>query len=793
MKKKLFAVPVLFALMTLETQAQWSANSTVNTSVSVVTNDQRVPNMISDGAGGVIIVWNDSRNGTDYDIYAQHLNAAGVAQWVTNGVAVCTATSDQTSVKIVSDGANGAIISWQDYRSGTDDDIYAQRINGSGIVQWATNGVAVCTASNDQYFSKFQNRSVVSDGANGAIFTWQDFRNGSDFDIYAQRINGSGIVQWTTNGVAICAQANDQDLPVLTSDASNGAIITWQDFRSGSDYDTYVQRINGTGATQWTANGVALCTLPGDQTEPALTLSGAGGAIISWADYRNGFNNDIYAQQVNNLGLAQWTTNGVVICNAADEQNTVSMDSDGSNGAVIVWNDLRSGSDFDIYTQRIDNAGTVQWTSNGVAICATSNDQYVPTLISNGSGGATITWNDFRNGTDIDIYAQQINATGLVQWASNGIAVANASGDNDVPVIVSDGSGGTIISWSDYRSGTDIDVYAQNICTAGLLAGAPIAPATISGSTTICSGTSNSYSVVPVSGATSYSWSVPGGWTGTSTTNVIALTAGTNGGTISVMALNACGSSSVSLQTLTVITAPAAPTAVSGNTSICSGTSNTYSIAPVNGATSYSWVAPLGWTGASTSNSISLTANTFGGTMSVTAINGCGASPMLLQTIAVKPLPNITTTLTAGKVITSNQTGATYQWLNCANGSSITSANGQSYTATATGSYAVVVNLNGCSGTSSCVSVTLFTGITEFGDNKQPAIYPVPNDGSFFVQATEQGAYSIVNELGQIIRSFELTALNQYTVHLEHFEKGIYFMLGSNNNTITRQKIIVAK
>lgn len=793
MKKKLFVIPVLFALMTFETHAQWSANSAVNTSVSTVGDDQRVPNMVSDGAGGTIITWNDRRNGNDYDIYAQHLNASGVPQWATNGVAVCTATNDQVTVKIVSDGANGAIITWQDFRNGNDFDIYAQRINGAGVVQWAANGLAVCTATYDQYFSKSQNRSVVSDGANGAIITWQDFRNGSDYDVYAQRINGAGTSQWLANGVPICSAANDQDLPILISDAANGAIITWQDFRSSTSYDIYAQRINGTGIVSWATNGVAISAATGDQSEPALTLSGSGGAIISWADYRSGTDNDVYAQQINGLGSVQWATNGVVISNAADEQTTVFMDSDGANGAIITWNDFRSGSDFDIYAQRVNSTGTVQWTANGATICTTSNDQYIPVIVANGTGGAIITWNDFRNGSDIDIYAQQINAAGVVQWTTNGVSVATSSNDNDVPVIISDGSGGAIISWSDYRNGLDIDVYAQNLCATGIPGGAPLAPAAISGSTSICSGSANSYSVAPVGGATSYSWSVPGGWTGTSTTNVIALIVGANSGTIAVMALNACGSSSVSLQTISVTTAPPAPLTINGNTSICSGTSNTYSIAPVNGATSYSWASPPGWAGTSTSNSISLTANTFGGTMSVTAINGCGASPALLQTIAVKPLPNITTTLTGGKVITSNQTGATYQWLNCANGSTITNATAQSYTATSTGSYAVVVNLNGCRDTSGCVSVNLFVGITEHSDRKQPSIYPVPNDGSFFVQSTEPGTYTIVNELGQIIRSFELTNLNQYTAHLENFEKGIYFMLGVNNINITRQKIIVVK
>jgi hypothetical protein len=55
-------------LMTIKTNAQWSTNSAINTAISVLGDDQRVPNMVSDGAGGAIIVWNDYRNGNDNDI-----------------------------------------------------------------------------------------------------------------------------------------------------------------------------------------------------------------------------------------------------------------------------------------------------------------------------------------------------------------------------------------------------------------------------------------------------------------------------------------------------------------------------------------------------------------------------------------------------------------------------------------------------------------------------------------------------------------------------------------------------
>jgi len=71
---------------------------------------------------------------------------------------------------------------------------------------------------------------------------------------------------------------------------------------------------------------------------------------------------------------------------------------------------------------------------------------------------------------------------------------------------------------------------------------------------------------------------------------------------------------------------PAQPAAVSGNPKVCAGSSQNYSVSPVSGATSYTWVLPPGWTGSSSTNSITVQAGNNSGNLSVTANNNCGSS-----------------------------------------------------------------------------------------------------------------------------------------------------------------------
>src|SRR5436190_1171899 len=166
-----------------ESHAAWPHSPVTNVPVCTAAGGQQSPTIVSDGAGGAIVSWFDSRSGTGYDIYAQHVLASGAVDgaWPADGRALCTAADDQPSPTIVSDGAGGAIVTWHDLRDGFTTDIYAQHVLASGAVDgaWPADGRALCTAANYQAAP-----TIVSDGAGGAIVTWSDARSGI-YDIYA--------------------------------------------------------------------------------------------------------------------------------------------------------------------------------------------------------------------------------------------------------------------------------------------------------------------------------------------------------------------------------------------------------------------------------------------------------------------------------------------------------------------------------------------------------------------------------------------------------------------------------
>lgn len=463
--KSLFLILIFFDVTNL--QAQWSPDSTLNNPICTATDFQYDPCITDDGNGGAIIVWDDRRSGTggtQHDIYSQRIDADGYTQWTEDGVQVCGASEDQTMPQTISDGSDGAIIIWEDRRN-TGVDMYAQKINSTGVIQWAADGVPVCLATNQQFEPQ-----IISDENGGAIIAWKDYRSGLDYDIYAQHVDVNGNMLWTVDGVAICTAINEQSYHQIITDGSGGAFVAWQDKRSGA-FDIYAQRIDINGNTLWQTNGVRVCTEANDQRNCQLISDGTGGAFIVWRDIRNALNEDIYAQRIDQDGNRLWDTSGVAVCQVSENQYSPQIISDLNGGAIICWEDYRlDGAPSDIYAQRIDGNGNEIWTVDGVEICTADNMQNKPFIVNDESSGAIIVWQDHRKGTEDDVYAQRINSDGIIQWTQNGVAISVADNDQSTPHLVKDSNNGAIIVWRDHRNSSR-DIYASLIQSDGHLAG----------------------------------------------------------------------------------------------------------------------------------------------------------------------------------------------------------------------------------------------------------------------------------------------------------------------------------
>lgn len=456
--------PVFFMLSCCAAFAQWNPNTQINTPVSLAGSWQIDLRMETDGQKGAFIVWKDYRNGAP-DVYVQHIDSTGTAKWTTDGAPACTDPADQSTPSVVSDMNGGVIVAWSDWRSGIERDLYAQRLDANGNILWTTNGVVVSNKVQREH-----NERMISDGMGGAIIIFEQQNNSTyNWEIWAQRINSSGNVVWTPGGFPISTVSTNFLNERIQSDGHGGVVITWQDFRNGFDYDVYAQRITANGTKKWGPDGVQLCSVTGTQTNPKVDPDvTTGGYYIAWTDKRNGIDYDIYAQKVDSLGNLLWGSGGAAVCTASGNQSAIDVHSNALTGGVIfAWKDSRSGVE-DIYAQKLNpSTGAAMWTTNGVVICNSTGSQLNPNISGDSNGGAVIVWQDQSAGTgNDDVKAQRVNTNGVVQWAANGVNVGNATGAQTSPKNISDGAGGSIFAWEDSRSGQP-DIYCHHIYAAG--------------------------------------------------------------------------------------------------------------------------------------------------------------------------------------------------------------------------------------------------------------------------------------------------------------------------------------
>ena len=446
-----------------------------------------------DGAGGAIVTWTDGATGA-VDLFAQHVLASGELDpaWPATGrallldpLALNKTVGTQVHPVIVSDGAGGAIVAWQDGRDNPPTvGVFAQHVlaNGQVDARWPANGAALCAIPGPRTAL-----AITSDGAGGAIVTWMDGRSGATgLDIFAQHVLVSGVVdpRWPVDGAPVCVVNGRQAEPKLDADGAGGALITWFDPRSVvSGFDIFVQHMLASGIADpaWPANGLGLCTAPGAQIQPAIVsdhqapAGGVSGAIVAWDDNRN-VDPNIFAHHVLASGVPDpaWPVNGLGLAIVLNDQEHAIIVSDGGSGAIVAWEDQRTPV-HTMYAQHVRVTGSVdpRWPATGLALSTRPTEQSGGVIAADGQGGAIIAWQDVGQGAGVDIFAQHVLAPGVLDSAfpAAGLAIAALATTENTPSIVAAGEetpggpSGAIVTWTGFRTDTTANIFALQLTT----------------------------------------------------------------------------------------------------------------------------------------------------------------------------------------------------------------------------------------------------------------------------------------------------------------------------------------
>lgn len=793
-------------------------------------------------------------SGTGQDIFISKLNSAGNFVWARQFAG--DNTNMGTSITVDNSGnvyTTGNFLGTADFDPGvgtytfaataSTNDIFISKLDVSGNFVWAKQMIG--TGAEDS-------RSIVLDNYNNLLITGVIQQTSCDFDpsptgtYTLTAVNGYDIFvgKYTNNGDLIWVKqlggSGQFEYGFSVAVDGSGNVYSTGYFQSTGDFDP------GAGVYNLTASGTT--------QDAYISKLDASGNFV-WAKQLDGTGSeDSRSIAVDASGNVYTTGRFDGVLDMDPSASTYSLNTFGSSDIFVskldvsgnfVWGKQLGGSGFDFaYSIAVDACGNVYTT--GFFNVTADFDPSPSTSYTIASAGS------------YDIFISKLDPVGnfvSVKQMGN----TSVEGGNGITV----DSNGSIYTTGWFSNTVDFDPGAgtSNLVSAGgydffiqkLVSGSfiPTQPTSIAGSSAVCAGSTNTYSVALVSGASSYSWALPGGWTGSSTSNTISITVGNSSDVISVFAVNGCASSFAQNLTITV---NAKPVIAVNSGSICSGNSftisptgaNTYTysggsaiVSPTvttsysvtgtntagcvsnaaaissiavnqlptinttasntivcsgqtvtlgaNGASTYTWI-PGNLSGFLVNVTPSVTT-----TYSVTGTNSNGCNNTMTQPVSVNALPVIvanttSTLLCVGQTATISVTGAnTYTWSTSENGSSISVNPTVNTTYTINGTDA-----NNCSSSITFTqNVSLCTGLDLLSNNSLSFlnVYPNPNNGNFIITSTEDIILAMTDNLGQTIQTINLNAFNNHQENVNNLSSGIYFIIGQSVN----QKIIITR
>lgn len=319
---------------------------------------------------------------------------------------------------------------------------------------------------NDVVFPSGSIPTRIVPDSNGGVFVLYSQESPSEgYYIYAQRVNSNGVSQWSGDGIAICTSEGKNYGIDAVSDGVGGFVITWfLDGNMESNYAVYAQRVNSEGTVLWQENGLNIADADAYMKgRPSVVSDGDGTVIITWvSEFFGGTDQHIFSKKINNLGVSLWSVTASLDPNMYSYDYTIYAISDGDNGVVIAWANAEG-----FFMQHLDEDGDRLWTDNGKLVvqaidqdpgleCFVGKDN----LVRDSHGSFIIGWQDARNDEEewtFDTYAQKIDKDGTVLWGISGLPISITPHQEQGDLSISiDDSDGVFFTWLDFRDDPEI-------------------------------------------------------------------------------------------------------------------------------------------------------------------------------------------------------------------------------------------------------------------------------------------------------------------------------------------------
>jgi hypothetical protein len=428
----------------------WPANLEVF-AASEAAFSGRPPSVVAaaDGAGGAIIVSVDGGQ-----VRAQRISRDGGLVWGADGVPVPSFVEPSRALRAVADGSGGVVLAWLECepQQTTGCDGYVQRLDAGGGLLWGEAGVL---ASREAALT-----FDIADDGSGGVYVARSHRVTS-----VQRVDASGALLRVapTHPCTEVVFPDPTAGPSLLADGVGGVFLAWLGDPRTSTW--VAQHLGATGTFLW----------------PEAVAVGAGEDVDLIGDPSGGvfILRDLVAHRVDANGVLLWTR-AVRFGVPPFGRSAIA---DGAGGVIAVWSEgtprnATCSPPCELRAQRLDPGGERVWGPFDATVADAADGPRLPSLVSDGAGGAIVLWRDCVGlicDDDVELLAQRVDATGARRWFGGGVAVSTDPHYPGItifapPRVIPDGEGGVLVTWRDIcQAGGDgllCSTFAQRVVVA---------------------------------------------------------------------------------------------------------------------------------------------------------------------------------------------------------------------------------------------------------------------------------------------------------------------------------------
>jgi hypothetical protein len=365
------------------------------------TSAQSNPAVATDAAGNFVVVW-AGQDGSFYGIFAQRYDAAGAPRGGEFRVSTYT-TDEQRHPAVAMDARGNFVVVWESYgQDGSDDGVFAQRYDAAGTPRGGEFRVNTYT-TDAQSFPR-----VATDAGGNFVVVWGGYGPGAtSYNFFGQRYDAAGVPRGGEFRVNTYTTNSQGEAAVAMDPGGNFVVIWTTSGQDGSSAGVFGQRYDAAGVPQGGEFRVSTYTT-NYQGVPAVAMDRGGNFVVVWeSNGQDGSNYGVFGQRFDSAGTAaggEFQVNVYTI----GYQGAPALAMDGGGNFVVAWRSFdQDGSDNGVFGQRYDAAGGRRGVEFQVNTYTTSS-QSAPAVATDPHGNAVVVWiSSGQDGSSNGVFGQR--------------------------------------------------------------------------------------------------------------------------------------------------------------------------------------------------------------------------------------------------------------------------------------------------------------------------------------------------------------------------------------------------